>query len=187
MSYYNQDEDPAQTATAMADTDTVATADVSAGGQVKTVTLQELRAFVFRGLTNCTTSTLTITAASHAGRTITLNRAAGIDVTLPAASGTGDTYRFIVGTTFTGAGTIKVVGNDTMIGTATLYADSGATVVGFAAGGTDDTITFAADNSTGGIAGCEVLLTDVAADLWHVRMVSDAAATEATPFSATVS
>lgn len=148
-------------------------------------TLALLRQQTSAGLANATASTLAVDS-TYAGKTITLNRAAGIAVTLPAASGTGNKYRFVVGTTFTGAATIKVVGNDTMIGTATLYADGGSTVVGFAAGGTDDTITLAADNSTGGVAGCLIELQDIAADLWHVNMVSDAAASEATPFSATV-
>jgi hypothetical protein len=152
----------------------------------RSVTGADIRKLANAGLTNCTASTLTITEADHSGHTITLNRAAGIAVTLPAATGSGNKYRFIVGTTFSGAATIKVVGNDTMIGTATLYQNGGDTVVGFAAGGTDDTVTFAADNSTGGVAGAECVLTDIAADLWHVSLVSDAAGTEATPFSATV-
>lgn len=182
-SHYALSGDPALTAPV--DADLVPVHDASAYA-VKNMTLAVLRAHMHSGIVNCTASTLTVTAAEHAGRTVTLNRAAGIAVTLPAATGTGYVYRFVVGTTFSGAATIKVVGDDTMIGTATLYADGGSSVVGFAAGGTDDTITFAADVSTGGVAGAEVVLTDIAADLWHVRIVSDAAATEATPFSATV-
>lgn len=139
-------------------------------------------------IVNVTSATVTLTAASHEGKIVTLNRAAGIAVTLPAATGSGGKYTLIVGTTFTGAATVKVVGNDTMIGTATLYADGGDTVVGFAAGGTDDTIDLlGTSNSTGGIAGARIELTDIAADLWHVNYISDAGGTEATPFSATVS
>jgi hypothetical protein len=135
---------------------------------------------------NVTGSSVTITNALHNNKVITLNRAAGIAVTLPAATGSGDRYRFIVGTTFTGAATIKVVGNDIMKGTAILFADGGDTVVGFATAADSDTITFAADVSTGGVAGASVELIDIAADTWYVAVVSDAAATEATPFSATV-
>lgn len=137
---------------------------------------------------DCTASTLTVTAALHAGRTVTLNRAAGIDVTLPAATGSGARYKFIVGTTFTSSGTIKVVGNDTMVGHAILAQNAAETVVQFPASGTDDTITFytAAGNTTGGIAGAIVDLIDMAADLWHVVYISDAGGTEVTPFSATV-
>src|SRR5688572_20292539 len=74
---------------------------------------------------NATAATLTATSALHNNKVVTLNRAAGIAVTLPAATGSGDKYRFIVGTTFTGAATIKVVGNDIMKGTAILFVDGG--------------------------------------------------------------
>lgn len=137
-------------------------------------------------VTNATAATLTVTEADHEGQTITLNRAGGIAVTLPAATGGGARYRFVVGTTFTSAGTIKVANaSDTMAGNAILLADGGDTVVGFAAGATADTITMDG-STTGGIKGALVLLEDVAANLWHVHYVSDASGTEATPFSATV-
>lgn len=135
-----------------------------------------------------TASTVTLSPETHAGRPVVLNLAAGIAVTLPPATGSGDMYQLIVGTTFTGAATIKVVGNDIMKGTALLFADGGDTTVGFATASDSDTITlFATGNTTGGIAGEEIVLQDIAADTWFVRLVSDAGATEATPFSATVS
>ena len=134
-----------------------------------------------------TASTVTLDPSIHAGRPVALNLAAGIAVTLPAATGSGDEYKLIVGTTFTGAATIKVVGNDIMKGTAVLFADGGDTVVGFATAADSDTITlWATGSTTGGIAGEYVELIDVAADTWFVKLVSDAGATEATPFSATV-
>lgn len=134
-----------------------------------------------------TSSTLTVTRAAHTGRTITLSRAAGIAVTLPAATGSGDKYKFIVVTTFTGAATIKVVGDDIMKGTAILFADGGDTVVGFATAADSDTIDLlGTSNSTGGISGEIIELEDIAADTWYVRITSDAGGTEATPFSATV-
>ena len=75
--------------------------------------------------------------------------------------------------------------SDTMVGTALLFADAGDTTLGFAASGTDDTITM--DGTTrGGIAGAYVRVTDIKSNLWLVEMVSDASGTEATPFSATV-
>lgn len=138
---------------------------------------------------NCTASALTLDKATHAGRVVTLNRAAGIAVTLPAATGSGDVYTLFVGTTFTGASTVKVANaSDSMLGTAVLFADGGATVVGFAAAANDDTIDMlGTSNSTGGLVGEWITLTDVAANLWGVQIVSDAGGTEATPFSATVS
>ena len=137
---------------------------------------------------NVTGSTLTVDPAVHDGSIVTLNRAAGIAVTLPAATGSGARYRFVVGTTFTSAATIKVTGNDIMKGTATLYADGGDTVVGFGTAADSDTIDLLGiANSVGGIVGEDIELIDIAADTWFVRIVSDAGGTEATPFSATVS
>ena len=140
---------------------------------------------------NCTSATLAVNAVEHAGRTVVLNRAAGIAVTLPPAEGTGNKYRFYVGTTFTANGTIKVANSsDVMVGHAILAQDSADTVVHFgtAAVAGADTITFytAANNTTGGIAGAVVELEDVARNTWSVYYVSEAGGTEATPFSATV-
>ncbi len=116
--------------------------------------------------------------------------AAGIAVTLPAATGSGDVYTLQVGTTFTGASTVKVnatPGTDVMQGTAILFADGGDTVVGFATAATADTIDLLGTaNSTGGIVGATITLVDCASGIWSVRYVSDAGGTEATPFSATV-
>lgn len=134
-----------------------------------------------------TASTLTVTRAAHAGRVVVLSLAAGIAVTLPAATGSGDEYKFIVGLTFTGAASIKVVGDDIMKGTAILFQDGGDAVIGFNTTATSDTIDLLGTaNSTGGMIGARIDLIDMAADTWSVRYVSDAGGTEATPFSATV-
>lgn len=138
----------------------------------------------------CTASTLTVTAALHAGRTIVLDRAAGIAATLPAASGTGNKYRFFVKTTFTGASSIKsVTGADIMVGHARMGNNSDNTTVDWqsVAASTNDTIDlFGTANSTGGIEGQVVELEDLAANLWGVEIAGDAAGTEATPFANTV-
>lgn len=141
-----------------------------------------------------TAATVTFYRDTHAGRPIYLNRAAGIVATLPAATGSGDVYRLIVGATTTGTTTVKVPNaTDYMIGTATLYQDGGDTVVGFATANSgtvateSDTITlYVASNTTGGIKGAQIILTDIASAVWHVDYISDAGGTEATPFSATV-
>lgn len=140
-----------------------------------------------------TSSTVTL-GPTHVGRTVYLNRAAGIAVTLPAATGTGAKYRLVVGATFTGAASIAVAsGTDYMVGTATLFADGGDTVVGFATANTgtvateSDTISmFGTGNANGGIKGATYELEDVASAVWAVRVVSDAGGTEASPFSAAV-
>lgn len=146
--------------------------------------------YVAGRIVNCTASSLTLDEATHEGKTVTLNRAAGIAVRLPASTGGGAKYRLFVGTTFTGASTIKVnatPGTDIMLGVALLFADGGDTTLGFATAVDSDTVDLlGTGNSTGGIKGAVYEFEDQAAGVWAVRLVSDAAGTEATPFSATV-
>lgn len=138
-------------------------------------------------IVSATAATLTVTSASHSGRTVVLDRAAGQAVTLPAATGSGNCYKFFVATTITSnATTIKVVGDDTMAGAAIVANDTDNSASVFETAATSDTISFNG-STTGGIKGATVELQDVAADLWSVRVVGAATGTEATPFSATVS
>lgn len=186
MSFYNQDEEPVMTTSAVAVGDTVAMADVSSAGTIKSLTMQGVREFATRGITNCTASTLTVTAATHAGHTITLNRAGGIAVTLPAATGTGNKYRFVVGTTFTSSATIKAASaSDTFCGNAFFISDDAAAVLGYIAGATADTVTLDG-TTTGGYVGTVIEVTDIASTLFQVEVRGKATGTEATPFSATV-
>lgn len=140
-------------------------------------------------IVNATASTLTVTEAAHSDKTIVLDRAAGIAVTLPAASA-GLKFRFIVKTTFTSAATIKsVTGADIMIGYALMGNDTNDNVVSWqsVAASTNDTIDMLGTaNSTGGMAGQEIEIEGLAANLWYVKIVGDAAGTEATPFANTV-
>lgn len=188
MSYYNQDEEPTLTGASVASGDTVAVADISAGGTIKTVTMQEVREVANRGITTTTSSTLTVTAASHAGHTIVLTRAAGIAVTLPAATGTGNKYRFVIGATVTSnSTTIKAASaSDAFCGNAYTVSDGSAAVLGYKVQSGDDTVTFNG-TTTGGYIGDEVIVTDIASGLFHVKVESASTGTEATPFSATVS
>jgi hypothetical protein len=140
-------------------------------------------------IVNCTASTLAVTEADHCNKTIVLDRAAGIAATLPVAA-VGLKFRFIVKTTFTGAASIKSAsGADIMIGYALMGNDSDNTVVRWpvVAGDTADTIDLlGTSNSTGGLAGQEIEIEGLAANLWFVKIVGDAAGTEATPFTNTV-
>lgn len=140
-------------------------------------------------LVDCTASTLTVTAAAHAGAVVTLNRAAGIAVTLPAAAGTGYRYRFVIGTTVTSNSTTIKVANasDAMQGFSNVISDdAGGPAKGFiVAAGTDDTITFNG-TTTGGYVGDMVEVIDVATNRFQVSVFGKATGTEATPFSATV-
>jgi hypothetical protein len=134
------------------------------------------------------TAGATLTAGANGNRTNTLNAAAGQAIVLPAATGSGDRYRFFVGTTITSNSTTIKVANaaDTMRGNAIVAQDGGDTVVVFEAGATADTITLNG-TTTGGLVGDWIELEDVAANMWSVRAVLAATGTEATPFSATVS
>jgi hypothetical protein len=140
-------------------------------------------------IVNATASTLTVTEALHDGKTIVLDRAGGIAVTLPVAA-PGLKFEFVIKTTFTGAATIKSVsGADIMIGHALMSNDSDNNTVLWQslAATTNDTIDlFGTANSTGGIAGQTITIWGLAANLWMVDMVGDAAGTEATPFANTV-
>lgn len=116
-------------------------------------------------------SALTVTRQAHLGKTILLDTAAGSTITLPAATGTGDTYRFVVTTSVTSNNHIIKVANtsDTMIGTVTGTSGAaiGTSVIGDSAAGTDDTLTMNGTTS-GGLIGSWFELTDVATNVWHI-------------------
>lgn len=136
---------------------------------------------------NETGATLTITAALHAGKVVTLNRAAGVTVTLPAASGTGNIYRFYVGTAVTSNNDIIKVANasDTMVGHVLSTLAAGGTTFGETAGGTDDTITMNG-TTTGGLVGSWVECVDFATNVWFVRGLLAGSGALASALSATV-
>lgn len=127
-------------------------------------------------------SALTLTAATHGGKTILMDTAAGTALTLPAATGTGVKFRIFISTTVTSnAHTVAVVGNDAMFGNAVLFQDGGDTMVGFEAGADTDKISMNG-TTTGGLKGGFIELEDVATDTWSVFLTSAATSTEATPF-----
>lgn len=135
-----------------------------------------------------TTSAATVNRFKHRDKTVVLNRAAGIALTLPKAAGSGDTYRFVVGTTFTGSATIKVANAvDVMRGSVNILDNDAAAQTAYSASGTDDTLTM---NGTtlGGLVGDTVTLTDVAAGVWMIsgQLVVPAGSNPADVFSATV-
>lgn len=131
---------------------------------------------------------VTLTSASHAGRTMLLDVASGATVTLPAASGTGNVYKFFVKTTVTSNNYIIQVASadDTMAGVAIVANDGGATASIFETVAASDTITLDG-STTGGILGGQVELQDVASGVFSVVVRGAATGTEATPFSAAVS
>lgn len=135
-------------------------------------------------LVDVTASTLTVTRAAHARKTITLSRAAGIAVTLPAATGTGEVYKFFINTAITSnTTTFTCAGSDKLSGHAWSISDGAAAVLGYnAVAGTSTIVTL--DGSTqGGYAGHEITFTDTKSALWSVKSMGKATGTEATPFS----
>lgn len=132
---------------------------------------------------NVTTATVTATADLHAGKILTLNRAAGVVVSLPAATGTGDVYKFYVGTTVTSnAYRINALGTDIMQGGVSVSTDAGG--VSILATATADYITMNG-STTGGLKGSWVELTDVESGVWMVGGFLVSTGAEAQPFAAT--
>jgi len=136
------------------------------------------------GIVTVTSATVTITPDAYLGTRIVLNRAAGVVATLPAATGSGNRYEFILAADATGAHTVQVVGNDTMMGVAYLGNDAAGASCFYTAD-TSDTISLNG-TTTGGYKGARIIVDDIAADVWAVLVYSEASGTEATPFSAAV-
>lgn len=134
------------------------------------------------------TADVTLTSASHAGRTMVLDVASGATVTLPAATGTGNVYKFFVKTTVTSNNYIIQVASadDTVAGVAIVANDTDNSASIFETAATSDTITLNG-TTTGGILGGQVELQDVTSGVFSVVARGAATGTEATPFSAAVS
>lgn len=136
--------------------------------------------------------TLTVTAAAHAGRIIQFGKTTGTIVTLPAATGTGNVYRFVIGTAATSNANIIKVANatDVMDGSVNLQqdTDSAGTLKMWLAATGDDTITLAGAATTGGIKGGYIQITDYKSGFFHAfAFTASGGGSEATPFSASVS
>lgn len=132
------------------------------------------------------TASLTVSKKLHEDKIIVLNSATGLTATLPDATGSGDIYRFVVGTSVTSNSYIVKVANatDIMGGVATM-GSSGGTSASVGTAATSDTITM--NGSTlAGLRGTYIELCDVASDLWQVSMHGVCSGIAATPFSATV-
>ena len=160
--------------------------DAAAGSQVYvnegTSALCDFNALPMLGarLVNVTGSTLSLTAASHADKLVTINRAAGCAITLPAATGSGARYRVFIGTTITsGSVTITRAGSDTLFGMVYQLADGGSTLAAYECPGS--TIITLNGTTTGGIKGDHFTLEDAASGIWSIIGHTSATGTEATP------
>ena len=137
------------------------------------------------------TATGSITAATHAGKTLLMGEVGGnaaSTFTLPAATGSGAEYRFIVSVVNTSNYKIQVANaDDTIDGSIILHQDGGNSVISFNTVAASDTITLDG-TTTGGVSiGDELTLVDMATNQYSVKGVLTASGTEATPFSAAVS
>lgn len=138
------------------------------------------------------TGNTTLTAAAHDGVFVVINAAAGATLTLPAATGSGATYRIIVGTTLTsGSLVVQVASNaDYLRGFA--YTVSGGTSSTFATANTgtvateSDTITFNRSTTGLGTIGDFIEVVDIKPHVWAVEATYASSGTAATPFSAAV-
>lgn len=168
--------------------------------QIQTLTGKTLTAPTITNPTISGTTPISVTGATatlgatHVGRTTVANRAAGVAFTLPAATGTGDKYRIVVGTTLT-SGSLTVVvaeASDYMRGNALFANDSDGSASNFETANTgtlateSDTITFNRTTTGLGTIGDTIELEDIATDIWLVVVRAQASGTEATPFSAAV-
>ena len=147
-----------------------------------------------RPLKSITLTPVTLDATAgvnaDAGKTIVLNKADGATITLPAAAGSGDEYRFFIGTAITSNSYIIKVADatDTISGAVHMVDaddDSQTTVT---AKGTDDTITLNGGTTGGAALGDVLIFTDIATNKYTVQgnLIVPAGSDPADPFSATV-
>ncbi len=139
------------------------------------------------GIISLAAASTTLNVDGFAGRTMVFNRAAGATAILPAATGSGYSFDFIVGTTLSGANYVVRVASsaDIFVGYAVFSQDAGDTVVMFETAADSDTMTFNG-TGTGGVRGARVSVVDIAAGVWAIEVISNASGTEASPFTAAV-
>lgn len=155
------------------------------GGVLITATAEQLNAVTGTAAAATVTATRALTADDNS-KLLLLSAITGLTITLPAATGTGNIFNLAVLTSVTSNNYVIQVANatDIMIGDALLYNNAAAS--GFVCASTSDTITM--NGSTkGGLVGARVMIQDVAAGIFLVKVNSAGTSTLATPFSATVS
>lgn len=161
----------------------------------KTLTAPVITNPTVSGQTPLSVTGATVTlGATHVGRTTVINRAAGCAITLPAATGTGDKYRVVVGTTLSSGSLSAAVASssDYMRGFALLANDTDGSASNFETANTgtlateSDTITLNRTTTGIGTIGDQLEFEDIATGVWVVQVCAQANGTEATPFTAAV-
>lgn len=169
------------------------TATSNAGGDILPITQSGvLKQITHAGLLSATpidttATSLTITQATHGGRTVTVSSAAPIAITLPQATGTGTRFRFVIQVAATATQhTIKVANStDVLQGYVFSLTTASANVIGFGTSATSDTVTLNG-TTTGGVAGSMWEIEDIKTGFFRVMGFDAPTGTTATPFSATV-
>ena len=136
-----------------------------------------------------TAGTLSLTAALHANRVVTLETLTGTVLTLPAATGTGDVYTVVIKAAATSNAHIiqTSAGTEHMVGSLlTIDSDVNTTSLGWGVPTNTDTITMNG-TATGGKPGDTIILTDYEATNFTVSgHLKQSGGSEVTPFSAAV-
>lgn len=136
-------------------------------------------------------TSLTVTAATHAGKTITLSHTAAESVvTLPAATGTGNVYTFIVAAVNTNNHKIQVANATDEFAGVLLQTDTDTsdTLASYPALAADNFDTITLNGTTkGGFVGDEIVIKDLASGVFQITGHVNGSGTVATPFSAAVS
>ena len=133
------------------------------------------------------TAAFTVSRTQDHGKTFVLNLATGFTVTLPAANGSGNVYRFIIGTTTSSTNTYVINASTNgadFFGVCLADDGDGEPANGFFTAANNNTITLGgSSNATGGVKGEYIEIIDFATDSYHVRIFGQQGGTEATPFS----
>jgi hypothetical protein len=135
------------------------------------------------GVVDTTATTLSVTATQNAGKVLTISTTAAIAISLPPATGTGDSYKFVIEVAATAtSSTIKAAGSDVMQGVAWALTTASANVIGYPTTATSNTISL---NGTtlGGVVGDFIELTDIKTGIWSVKIFDQPTGSTATPFS----
>ena len=145
------------------------------GGTLITATATEINSAcdVSSRLVNLTAATLTMSNAVHGGKTLTVNKADGTAITLPAATGTGTRFRIIFGTLIaSNTTTITTGAGDFLAGLVLAARQSSGLVTAFMLDGSSNHILTFNGTTQGGTVGDEIILEDIATNLWacQVRM-----------------
>lgn len=165
-------------------------AGMSVGGTVQTATMDEINSIADASARIVTlTGDTTLTAATHANRTLLLGEVGGnalLTVTLPAATGTGLIYRFVVSVVNTSNYVIDGDANGAdFVGNIWTNSTGDTPDLGqpWPAGAANDLITLNGTTTGGQAIGDWIEIQDILTDEYFVLGFTTTSGTEATPFS----